>query len=119
MTNKEIAEKIKDHLVELAIGDKLPMDMTEFDIEPVIEILNQAEELNKVSDGIGYYLSNDVDEHEKIIAYLRKAISIIPDELVDGLCYSEGEEDDEERINVWEPLGGRYTVREFCDLIGI
>lgn len=43
MNTFDVAAKIKQHLVDLAVNDEFPLDLNELDIHPIIDILNEAE----------------------------------------------------------------------------
>lgn len=43
MNSYQTAQKIKEHLVQLAIDCKLPMDLTELDIQPIVDMLDEAD----------------------------------------------------------------------------
>jgi tetratricopeptide (TPR) repeat protein len=75
-------------------------------------------EPNKIKQEIGQYLSGDGD-YDKIIEALKEALKENPDKMVEDVEYTEEDGINTTTISVWEPLEGRYTVQEFCDLIGL
>lgn len=62
----------------------------------------------KIKQALGNYTSNDVED-EVIIANLKKALKKNPDGIVD---YVDG-------IVMWQKVEFAFTVREFCELIGL
>ena len=86
------------------IESNFPEDnLSEF---PVIFMKKENEDA-KICEKMGHYLSNDGAEMPKILARLRRA-----KDLNKSL-------DDIKDIMVWEPLEHRFTIGEFCEMIGI
>lgn len=97
-------EAIKNILVEMAVNDKLPMDMTTLDIHSIGE---QAEERLKTDkryqrackiEKLGKFVSEDnpTDAYNRLIAQAEIDDSVDADDVV----------------NIWEPLEFKYTVKE-------
>lgn len=62
----------------------------------------------KIKQALGNYTSHDVED-EVIIANLKKALTQNPDGLAD---YVEG-------IVMWQKVEFAFTIKEFCELIGV
>ena len=77
------------------------VDSTE---KPIDELI-----LQRIYDKLGEYTANDEDEYPDIIKELREGLIIEPNEMVDHL----------ETITMWENLEFTFTVKEFCELIGL
>lgn len=106
MNVEKTAKAIKDYLVQLAIDDKLPMDMTqlnEFEIEDILRKHDEETPLQKAS----HILSSDGSDED-----LQEMIDLIEAEQ-DGSIALE----DVEGVLVWEALEGYYTVDKFLNEI--
>lgn len=70
---------------------------------------------------MGQYLSDDEQHYDKIIAALRKALVNDPNQMLDYVEIDKGDENEVslETISVWEKVEFEFTVKEFCELIGI
>lgn len=75
----------------------------------------------KVEDELGRFVANECEDYPKIIAALKKALVKKPDELIDNVTFDIGTDDEyiEESISPIERLEFTYTVKSFCELIGI
>lgn len=109
--SKFVADKVEEHLIMLAIENKLPMDMTELDLTEVVQ--NAVEQHRKefrtdVLNAMGHYLSNDPSEFPELIEKI-EAAEDDPDTLIDSI----------DGISMWEPLEGRWTVDQFKTVIGL
>ena len=67
---------------------------------------------------MGQYLAGDNGNFPEIIKALKKALINTPDSMVESVEF-ETEDGEKESISVWEPLEGRYNVKEFCEFVGI
>lgn len=96
-------EAIKDILVEMAVNDKLPMDMTTLDIHSIGE---QAEERLKTDKHYHNHkimrLSHIVSEDNPTDAYNRLIAQAEIDDSVDA----------DDVVDIWEALEFKYTVKE-------
>jgi hypothetical protein len=63
----------------------------------------------KIQDVMGQYTCNDFDEYPAILKALKAALIESPHQMVDYL----------EEITIWENVKYTFTVREFCDQLGI
>ena len=74
-----------------------------------------------VEDEMGKYLAVDIEHFPKVIVALKKALKNKPDAMVDNIVFDIGTNDEyeEESITMWEPLEYSFTVKEFCELIGL
>lgn len=111
MDTHKIAQEIKNHLVQLAADDKLPLDMTQLDIQPIVAILNKAEQDKDAAiEHATHYLcdSDDLTMEEQIRAIVDHATDI------DGTDFI----DDVEGVVVWEKLQHSITCYDFLEMIG-
>jgi len=113
MTNQKIVEAakaIKDHLIQLAVDDKLPLDMTQLDIQSLVDIIGEHQLTAKekaIAEAEHYLSDSDLSIKEQV-----EAIAMQADE--DGSVMI----DDVEGVLVWEPLENRFDCDEFLQLIG-
>jgi len=71
-----------------------------------------------IYDEMGNYLSvSDNDDYPAIVTALKKALKTEPDSLLNFVEYDKDGEP--EFIPVWEKVENKFTVVEFCDLVGI
>ena len=105
-----IACAIKEHLIDLAVNDKLPMDMTELDEMAIANIIekNLPTARDKAIENAGHYLC---DSDEMTIEQQIEAIADQADE--DGSVMI----DELEGVIVWEPLEDKFDCDEFLQLI--
>lgn len=68
---------------------------------------------------LGQYLSDDEESYPAIIQALRIALKEKPDSFIDYVEYTETDGINIDMINVWDKVKLEFTVREFCDLVGI
>ena len=105
----ELAEAIKTHLIDLAVNDKLPLDMTTLDTEPIEALITQAQptQMEKAIANASHYLCDDeVSIEEQINAIANH------DEVSDYI-------DDVEGVTVWERVTQTFDCYEFLNLIGL
>ncbi len=107
----EAAKAIKDHLIQLAVDDKLPLDMTQLDIQPLIDIIgeHQPTAKDKAIAEAGHYLC----DYEKGLTIEQQVEAIAKQADEDGSVMI----DDVEGVLVWEPLENRFDCDEFLQLI--
>jgi hypothetical protein len=121
MTRK-IAQAIKDYLVDLAVNDKLPLDMTQLEMIDLEDVVSKAISDYKSSDEsifdeLGYYICDDYENYPAIVTALKKALTETPTTLIDHIEYDvDGEP---ETITVWQKVEYAFNVEEFCQLVGI
>lgn len=109
---KEAAQAIKQHLIQLAVDDKLPLDMTQLDETFIVDILtgHQPTDKEKAIEEAGHYLceSDEMTMEEQI-----EAIA----------AYAEEEGgynliDDVEGVVVWEKVENSISCDDFLEMIG-
>jgi len=105
MNAKTIAQAVKQHLIQLAADDKLPMDMTLLD-ESALETVIQKElptEQDEAIEKASHYLCDD--DVEAAI----KAIAAHPDQ--------NAYIDDVDDVTVWEKVQFSFSCAEFLSHI--
>jgi hypothetical protein len=110
LTSFAIASAIKEYLIDLALEDKLPMDMTELDEMAMSEIIekNLPTAKDEAIEHARHYLC---DSDEMTIEQQIEAIADQADE--DGSVMI----DEVEGVIVWEPLEDKFDCDEFLQLI--
>lgn len=115
MTEQQIndaAQAIKDHLIQLALDDKLPLDMTLLDETFIVDILNgkKPTSKDKAIEEAGHYLcdSDEMTMEEQIEAIAAHAEYEDGSDLVSNV----------EGVVVWEKLQNSLRCQEFLDMIG-
>ncbi len=107
MNTEKIAEAVKKHLINLAVNDKLPLDMTdlnEYELEKVIKKCLPTKEEKRI-ERAGQFLSATGDE-------LKAMVKLIED------CEDENEMIDYiEGVDVWEKVEFSFTVKQFLEEI--
>jgi len=78
-----------------------PVDSPE---KPIDELI-----LQRIYNKLGEFTANDKDEYPDIIKELREGLALEPNGMVDDL----------ETITMWERVEFSFTVKEFCELIGL
>lgn len=68
----------------------------------------------KILEEIGHYISTDAEHYPKIVKALKKALKKSPDKMVDDVEFDAGEP-----IDMWQKVEYSFTVKAFCELIGI
>jgi hypothetical protein len=70
---------------------------------------------------MGQYISEEPELFPKIIAALKKALKKSPDKMVDEIEIDKGSEFEVsmESIDMWQPVEYTFTVKQFCELVGI
>ena len=113
MDAKQIATAVKLYLINLAINDKLPLDMNELNNDDALtEVIQKSldeqapTQEEKYLDKAGELLS--FDTHEELVAMI-KAIADNEDEneIID---YVEG-------VTVWEKVQFSFTCEQFLEYI--
>jgi hypothetical protein len=110
MRTNEIAQAVKDYIVDLAVNDKLPMDLTQLSTDELEEVIKSK-------------LPTKEDERiERASHYLCDADDMtIADQLALIDAQAEIDDtvmlDDVEGIIVWEKVEWSFTVSEFLDEI--
>lgn len=66
MNTYEVAKKIKQHLIDLAVADKFPLDIEGLDIYPIQEILKEAEDETAFGFDVGDVLGQAKADKVKI-----------------------------------------------------
>ena len=108
MNAEKIAIAVKTYLVTLAIADKLPLDMTQLELDSLTEVIQSTEEDdNEVAyEKAGNYLSDGELTTAQMVEAIAKHED--PSDLID----------DVEGVLVWEKVTGTFDCEEFLDLIG-
>lgn len=73
----------------------------------------------KIKEAMGHYLSDDESDYDNIIEALREALKDEPETMIDHIEFPNQDGINVDSINVWEKVQLEFTVREFCDLVGI
>lgn len=111
MTNtKEIAEAIKNYLVELSINDKLPMDLTQLSIDKLEKVIKSklpTEEEKRIERASHYLCESDDMTMEGQLDLIDAQAEIDDSVMLD----------DVDGIIVWEKVEYSFTVRDFLDEI--
>lgn len=114
MTEQQIndaAIAIKDHLIQLAIDDKLPLDMTQLDETFIVDILTGKQPTGKdeAIEEAGHYLcdSDELTMEEQIRAIAAHAENEDGNDLVASV----------EGVVVWEKLQHSLRCQDFLDMI--
>lgn len=111
-----LAESIKDHLVNLAANDELPLDMTQLDMSGILEDVAMNFDTNpqvkrlRIHVEMGKYLSFDQDDFtsEYLDEVLVKLKASEPDLLIDNI----------EGFHPVECFEASLTASELLDKIG-
>jgi hypothetical protein len=110
MNTQRIAEAVKNHLIDLALKDKLPLDMNDLSVSGLEKAIKKGMPTPKemMLEKAGEYLSFDTEDE---LIHMIKLIANAKDEheLIDNV-------DDD--ICVWEKLEWSLNVKEFMQLIG-
>jgi len=105
----QIALDVKEHLIQLAVDDKLPMDLNELDETALAEIIGKGlpTAREKAIEAAGHYLCDDgtttIEQQVEAIANHENDFDYI---------------DNVEGVIVWEAVQNRFDCGEFLDLIG-
>ena len=108
MQSKKIAQAVKDYLVDLAIKDKLPMDMTTLSIDKLVKVIEKSlpTQEEKSIELASHYLSDgDLSTKEMV-----EAIANHPDpyDLIDNV----------DGVVVWQKVEMSFTCEDFLNEIG-
>ena len=80
-------------------------NITEAEYEKCLDIdPNEA-----IKKAMAHYISNEEDEYDAVITALEEALNEDPNKPLEYV----------EEVLVWEKVEGKFTVSEFCELIGI
>lgn len=69
----------------------------------------------KVENELGHFISNDSKDYPAIIGALKAELKTNPAGMIDGLEFNENSD----TVDPIEKLEFTYTVKEFCELIGL
>ncbi len=108
MNASEIASAVQDYLVNLALEDRLPLDLTQLnttELEAVIQGFLPSKKDEAVERASHYLSDSDLPILEQIEA-------IANHEDYEDLI------DDVDGVLVWQPLEGYFTCEEFLSYIG-
>ena len=75
----------------------------------VVDTVGNTPNINQIYEKLGEYTANDESEYPAIIKELKEALATTPILLVDYL----------DSITIWEKVEFSFTVKEFCELIGL
>jgi hypothetical protein len=83
--------------------------------------MNESDPMAAVKEKMSNYLSEDESDYDDIIVSLKEALVSNPDSLIDFVEYNkrDGDTYSLQTICVWEKVELEFTVREFCELVGI
>lgn len=106
MNTEKIASVVKQYLIDLAVNDKLPMDLT---------LLNEKE--------LASHISREMSEDEVIekASHLLSDGELSIEEMIEAISNHENQDDyidNVEGVVVWEKVSNAYTCYEFLDEIG-
>jgi antitoxin component of RelBE/YafQ-DinJ toxin-antitoxin module len=111
----QIATAIKNHLVELATNDNLPLDMTQLDENALAEIIDsfspsrQEKAVEEASHYLCFFDDEETGEEVSIKTQLER-IAAHPDQ--DDFI------DNVEGVMVWEKVEYSFTCDQFLDQVG-
>ena len=108
MNAEKIALAVKNYLITLAIADKLPLDMTQLELDSLTEVIQSTEEDDNETayEHAGNYLSDG---------------ELTTEQMVEAIAKHENQADlidDVEGVVVWEKVERTFDCEEFLDLIG-
>ena len=106
----EAAQAIKEHLIQLAADDKLPLDMTELDATFIVDIIekHQPTARDKAIEHATHYLSDTFVSVEEQVEAIAQQAEEDGSEMIDNV----------EGVLVWEPLEELFDCDEFLQMIG-
>ena len=109
MNTAKIAKAVKNYLVDLAINDKLPLDLTmlsQIDLESVIKLASPSVEEEAVELASHYLSDGDLSTEEMVDAISNHED---PTDLIDNV----------KGVVVWQQVENTFTCEEFLKLIGL
>jgi len=115
MNTTKTAQEIKDFLVQLAVNDKLPSDLTQLPVEGIEQVLNESIKQ--------FRIDNEENERiERASIFLCEGELSIKEQL--ALIDAQAEIDDtmtldnvHEEVIVWEKVEYSFSVRSFLEEI--
>lgn len=107
----EAAQAIKEHLIQLAADDKLPLDMTQLDETFIVDILNDKQPTGK-DEAIEHATHYLCDSDELTMEEQIRAIAAHAEEDGSDLI------DEVEGVVVWEKVEWSITCDDFLEMIG-
>ena len=108
MNAYQIASAVQDYLVNLAVEDRLPLDLTQLNTTEIEEVIQGflPTEKDKAVERASHYLSDsDLTTLEQIEAIANHEDQYDLIDNVDGVV-------------VWQPLEGHFTCEDFLSYIG-
>jgi hypothetical protein len=113
MTEQKIvdaATAIKNHLIQLAVDDKLPLDMTQLDIQPLVDIIGEVQPTAKdeAMKSAGHYLCDSELTIEEQVEAIAAHAEENGNDLID---FVEG-------VLVWHMVENTITCNDFLEMIG-
>lgn len=110
----ELTKFLKDKAKELNSDWN---DVPQWVIDASVEFFNQVKNKKTVEAALGEYICEDDEHFPEIIKALKKALKDNPDQLVDFIRFKNGKQTP--TITMWEPVESTFTVKVFCELVGI
>lgn len=108
-TNLEIANQIKNALVQLTVNDQLPSDMTTLDVTFIENILNENDVECPYENARHYLCESDELTIEEQVKLIEKQAEIDGNQMIDHV-------DD---VIVWEKVEWSFTCDGFLEQIGL
>jgi hypothetical protein len=89
--------------------------------DELVKLLAPKSKQEQIEEVMGQYISEEPELFPKIIAALKKALKKSPDKMVDEIEIDKGSEFEVsmESIDMWQPVEYTFTVKQFCELVGI
>lgn len=110
MRTKEIAQAVKDYIVDLAVNDKLPMDLTLLSTDELEEVIKSnlpTKEQERIERASHYLCDSDELTMAEQLALIDAQAKIDPTMMLDNV----------EGVIVWQKVEYSFTVEEFLSEI--
>jgi len=108
MKTNEIAQAVKDYIVDLAVNDKLPMDLTQLstdELEEVIKSKLPTKEEERIERASHYLCEDDEFTIADQLALIDAQAEIDDNVMLDHV----------DNVIVWEKVEYSFTVSSFLD----
>lgn len=106
MRTKEIAQAVKDYIVDLAVNDKLPMDLTQLSTDELEEVIKS--QLPTAEEARLERASHFLCDGDDMTVADQLALIDAQAEIDDSVML-----DDVEGVIVWEKIEYSFTVEDF------
>lgn len=111
---KDLTQYLKNKAKELKSDWN---DVPAWVIDASVEFFKQTKKTKTIEEALGEYLCEDDEHFPEIIKALKDALTNNPDQLVDFIPFKKGKQ--KSTITMWEPVESTFTVKNFCELVGI